>query len=88
MECEKNQPQNNVGTQRNMERLLLAGGGGILVSVGLAVLITWLALKPHNPKYYLDHVSVSQFKITHDGFVNSKVLFNITMRNLNKKVAI
>ena len=88
MDSRKNRPQNNAGTQGNMERLLLVVGGGIIVLVGLVVLITWLALKHHKPKYYLDHVSVSQFKITHDGFVNSKVLFNITTRNPNKKVVI
>lgn len=88
MEPGKNRRQNNVGSQGRMGKLLLAVGGGIIVLVGLAILITWLVLKPHKPKYYLDDVSVSQFKITHDGLVNSKVVFNITTRNPNKKVAI
>lgn len=71
-----------------MRTLLLVAGGGILVLVGLAVLITWLVLRPEKPKYYLEYGSVSQFEITNDGLVNSKVVFNITTRNPNKRVAI
>jgi hypothetical protein len=80
--------QKNAGAHGKLGRLLLVVGGGIIVLVGLAVLITWLALKPEKPKYYLEYGSVSQFEITDDGLVNSKLLFNITTRNPNKKTAI
>jgi len=88
MESGKSQRQNKVGAYGRMGRLLLVVGGGIIVLVGLAVLITWLALKPEKPKYYLEDGAVSQFKINHDGLVTAKLLFNITTRNPNKKVAI
>nr|WIW57600.1 late embryogenesis abundant protein LEA30 [Pinus tabuliformis] len=89
MESGKNRRQYFSGPQGKRGRsLLLLGGLGTIVVLGLAVLITWLALKLEKPKYDLEYGSVSQFQISHDGLVNSKFFFNITTRNPNKKVAI
>jgi hypothetical protein len=62
--------------------------GGLLVAAGLAILITWLVIQPHKPKYYLDNASVSQFKTTSDGLLNTNLDFKIRTRNPNKRVAI
>jgi len=77
-----------MGVHLKKGRLLFVAVGGLIALVGLAVLITWLVLRPEKPKYYLEYASVSQFKVTNDGLVNSKLLFNITTRNPNKKVDI
>eukprot|EP01018_Ginkgo_biloba_P018520 Gb_00667 [translate_table: standard] len=69
-------------------RFLCAIVSGLIVVVGLTVLIIWLSLQPHKPKYYLDYGSVSQFKITSDGLVDTNVRFNITTRNSNRRIGI
>jgi len=88
MESGKNSRQNYAGARGNTRRLLFGVGGGIIFLAGLAVVITWLALRPEKPKYYLEYGSVSQFQVSNDGLVNSKLFLNITTRNPNKKVAI
>lgn len=84
----RSQQQNLAGSKGKRVKLLLAAVGGIIVLLGLVVLITWLALRPQKPKYYLENGSVSQFQVSKVGLVNSRVLFNITTRNPNKRVAI
>lgn len=79
------------GRNRPRTTMLRFVGGaiaGVLVVAGLAILITWLVILPHKPKYYVDHASVSQFNMTPDGLLNSNLNFNIRTRNSNKKIAI
>lgn len=71
-----------------MMRFLGGFIAGLLVFAGMAILITWLVIMPHKPKYYLDHASVSQFNMTSDGLLNTNLDFNIRTRNSNRKVAI
>ncbi|GLJ40280.1 hypothetical protein SUGI_0827520 [Cryptomeria japonica] len=60
----------------------------IIVVVGLVVLIAWLSLQPHKPKYYLEYGSASFLKVSDDGMVSAKMQFNLTTRNSNKKIGI
>lgn len=54
----------------------------------MVILITWLVIMPHKPKYYLDYASVKEFNTTSDGLLNTNLNFNISTRNSNRKVAI
>nr|WIW57590.1 late embryogenesis abundant protein LEA20 [Pinus tabuliformis] len=88
MDPGRGRQQHSAGTKGKRVKLLVAAVGGIIVLLGLVALITWLALRPQKPKYYLEYGSVAQLQISKVGLVNSKVLFNITTRNPNKRVAI
>lgn len=88
MDPGRGRQQHSAGTKGKGVKLLVAAVGGIIVLLGLVALITWLALRPQKLKYYLEYGSVAQLQISKVGLVNSKVVFNITTRNPNKRVAI
>lgn len=75
--------------RRTMVGLLGGAIAGVLVVAGLVILITYLVILPHKPKYYVDHASVSEFNWTRDGrLLNTHLNFDIRTRNPNKKIAI
>lgn len=59
----------------------------LVVIVGIAVLITWLVLRPQRPKFHVENVTVSQLNVKNNE-LNATMHFNISARNPNKKIGI
>lgn len=59
----------------------------MVMSTGFSLLIAWLTLRPHKPRYYVDSASFSQLNIT-DKMLNDRMEFNITVRNPSKKLGV
>ncbi|GAB4826680.1 hypothetical protein Ancab_033575 [Ancistrocladus abbreviatus] len=59
----------------------------VLFVVGLIAFIVWLSLRPHRPRFY-----VTDFQIPvlaqGGGFENAQIMFNVTIRNSNRKIAL
>ncbi|XP_057852918.2 NDR1/HIN1-like protein 3 [Cryptomeria japonica] len=70
-----------------MFRRILALIITLAVLAGIAILITWLVLRPHRPKFYVENATVSKLNLNAD-HLNSTMTFNITSRNSNKKIGI
>ncbi|GLJ21144.1 hypothetical protein SUGI_0386750 [Cryptomeria japonica] len=60
---------------------------GLLVFAAIFILITWLVLQPHRPRYYVDYGSVSLLNVE-GKILNTKMTFNVTSRNPNKRIGI
>lgn len=62
----------------------------ILVVVGLAVLIFWLIVRPHEVKFYASDASVSTFNFTNtnNNNLNYNLAVNFTARNPNKHIGV
>lgn len=59
----------------------------LVIGAGFSILVTWLTLRPHKPRYYVDYASLSQLNIT-DKILNDRMEFNVTARNPNGKMGI
>jgi len=59
----------------------------LAVIAGIAILITWLALRPQRPKFHVEDVTVSKLNVTNNE-LNATMKFNISARNPNKKIGI
>jgi hypothetical protein len=59
----------------------------MVIGAGMSILLAWLILRPHKPRYYVDYVSLSQLNVT-DRTVNSRMDFNVTVRNPNSRLGI
>lgn len=59
----------------------------LAVIAGIAILITWLALRPQRPKFHVENVTVSQLKVINNE-LNATMQFNMSARNPNKKMGI
>lgn len=57
------------------------------IGLGFSILLAWLILRPHKPKYYVDYASLSQPNITEKN-PDSRMEFNVTVRNPNGKIGI
>ena len=51
------------------------------------MLLTWIALQPHKPIYYVDYASLSNISISHN-VLNIRMTFNITAHNPNDCIGI
>lgn len=60
---------------------------GLVIGAGMSIFLAWLILRPHKPRFYVDTVSLSQLNVT-DRIVNSRMDFNVTVRNPNGKLGI
>lgn len=80
-------PPGPFNRQRLRFRRILALMITLAVLAGIAILITWLVLRPHRPKFYVESASVSNLKLNGE-HLNSSMTFNITSRNSNKKIGI
>uniref|UniRef100_A0A0C9S8T2 TSA: Wollemia nobilis Ref_Wollemi_Transcript_10520_1368 transcribed RNA sequence n=1 Tax=Wollemia nobilis TaxID=56998 RepID=A0A0C9S8T2_9CONI len=59
----------------------------LAVLAGIAILITWLVLRPHRPKFYVESATVTRMNLTGNS-LDSKMEFNVSSRNPNKKIGI
>lgn len=59
----------------------------ILSVIAVAIFVTWLAIRPHKPKYHLDSGAVSRLAIS-NGTITTTMNFNISSRNPNERVGI
>lgn len=59
----------------------------LAVIAGIAILITWLVLRPQRPKFHVENVTVSQLSVSNSK-LNTTMQFNISARNPNKKIGI
>jgi hypothetical protein len=57
------------------------------IGLGFSLLLAWLMLRPHKPRYYVDYASLSELNIT-EKIPNSRMEFNVTVRNPNGKMGI
>jgi len=60
---------------------------GLLIVGGVCVFITWLVLRPHEPRYYVEHASYPELSFT-DKILNSRMVLNLTTRNPNRRIGI
>nr|WIW57579.1 late embryogenesis abundant protein LEA9 [Pinus tabuliformis] len=60
---------------------------GLLIVGGLLVFITWLVLRPHEPRYYLEYASYPELNLT-GRIMNTRMELNLTTRNPNGRIAI
>jgi len=58
-----------------------------VIGLGVSVLIAWLTLRPHKPRYFVDYASLSQLNIT-DKILSDRMEFNVTVRNPSRKMGI
>lgn len=59
----------------------------LAIGLGFSILMLWLIVRPHKPRYYVDYASLSQLNIT-EKIPNSRMEFNVTVRNPNGKMGI
>lgn len=59
----------------------------LLSVVAVAIFVTWLAVRPHKPRYHLDSGTVSSLAIS-NGTMGTSMHFNISSRNPNERVGI
>jgi len=69
-------------------RMVAGAVTGVVIAAGLTILIIWLVIHPHKPRYYVNHASVSHFSLTPDGLVSANLHFDMATRNPNRKIAI
>lgn len=60
----------------------------LLLLVGLAVLITWLVLKPKQPEYTLEDASIHNFNLTDADHLYANFDFTIRAHNPNSRVSL
>lgn len=59
----------------------------LAIGLGFSLLMLWLILRPHKPRYYVDYASLSQLNLTEKTPI-SRMEFNVTVRNPNGKMGI
>lgn len=59
-----------------------------IITIGIAVLVIWLVLRPSRPKVFVETASVSEFVVTSNGALNSSIALEMSIRNGNKKIGI
>ncbi|KAJ9178036.1 hypothetical protein P3X46_009954 [Hevea brasiliensis] len=59
----------------------------LIVLVGLAVLITWLVIKPKQLVYTIENGTVSNFKLNYN-HLNASFDFGIRVRNPNRRISV
>lgn len=59
----------------------------VLSVIAVVIFVTWLAVRPHKPKLYLESGFVSTIAIA-NGTINTVMKFNISSRNSNERVGI
>lgn len=59
----------------------------LAIGLGFSILMSWLILRPHKPRYYVDYASLSQLNLTEKA-PSSRMEFNVTVRNPNGKMGI
>uniref|UniRef100_A0A7C9E951 Late embryogenesis abundant protein LEA-2 subgroup domain-containing protein n=1 Tax=Opuntia streptacantha TaxID=393608 RepID=A0A7C9E951_OPUST len=60
----------------------------ILVVIGLIILVFWLLVRPHEPKFYATDAAVTTFNFSNTNQLSYDLAVNFTMRNPNRKVGI
>ncbi|XP_045814398.1 uncharacterized protein At1g08160-like [Trifolium pratense] len=60
----------------------------LIILVGIAVLISWLVLKPKHLQYSVEDASIHNFNLTDANHLNAKFDFTIRAKNPNSKVSI
>lgn len=60
----------------------------ILVILGLAVLIFWLIVRPHEIKFYASDASLTTFNFTQNDNLNYNLAVNFTIRNPNRHIGV
>ncbi|CAI9761541.1 unnamed protein product [Fraxinus pennsylvanica] len=60
----------------------------LVIIVGLAVLITWLSVKPKKLRYSIEQGSISDFNLTNNGHFNANFDFVLRANNPNKRISI
>eukprot|EP01018_Ginkgo_biloba_P009157 Gb_14222 [translate_table: standard] len=72
-------------------RRIITWACSLIFGVGIIgaafVVITWAALRPHKPRYYVDYASISRFDISGTR-LETAMSFNLTSRNPNHKIGI
>lgn len=59
----------------------------LLSVIAVVIFVTWLAVRPHKPKFDLESGTVSYIAIA-NGTINTVMKFNISSRNSNERVGI
>nr|WIW57585.1 late embryogenesis abundant protein LEA15 [Pinus tabuliformis] len=73
--------------RKRMIRNLCSTILSLLIVVGVSVFITWLVLRPHEPKYYVEYASYPELSVT-DRILNSRMELNLTTRNPSSRIGI
>lgn len=60
----------------------------LLLIIGLVAFIVWLSLRPHRPRFHVVSFSIAGLLGQDNGFQNSAITFNVTIRNPNNEVDI
>jgi hypothetical protein len=60
---------------------------GLLIVVGIVVFITWLVLRPHEPRYYIEYASYPELNLT-DRLINTRMELSLTTKNPNGRIGI
>lgn len=59
----------------------------LLSVIAVVIFVTWLAIRPHKPRYHLDSGNVTSLAIS-NGTISTSMNFNISSRNPNERVGI
>lgn len=59
----------------------------LLAIVGLVAFITWLSLRPHRPRFFIQEFNMPGLA-QNNGFQNAQITFNVTARNSNQNIRV
>ncbi|KAK7271189.1 hypothetical protein RJT34_26876 [Clitoria ternatea] len=60
----------------------------IVSIIVLSIIISWLALRPSNVKFYITNATLTQFNLTTNNTLYYNLKLNITVRNPNKHITV
>nr|WIW57578.1 late embryogenesis abundant protein LEA8 [Pinus tabuliformis] len=80
-------PKPMYSRRKRMISYLCSAIVGLLIVIGVFVFLTWLVLRPHKPRYYVEYASYPELSLT-DRILNSKMELNLTTRNPNSRISI
>ncbi|KAL1289331.1 hypothetical protein HN51_057727 [Arachis hypogaea] len=81
-------PSNSQSARPSLLRYIAMVILALIILVGIAVLITWLVLRPKNLVYSVEDAAIHNFNLTDANHLNSNFEFTIRAYNPNRRVSL